>query len=363
MLCLLLLPWMLAAPGLALEPMPPVSAQAAVVYDPASCQFLYDKAGDAALPMASTTKIMTALVVLEQLPLEKEHVIRPEWTGVEGSSMYLKAGERLTTRELLDVLLLLRGNDAAVALACLTAGSEEAFVRQMNERAAVLGLHDTHFASASGLDGEGHYTTARDLARLAAAAMENQDFARIVGQKYASAAGRQMKNHNKLLFASDEVRGIKTGYTKKAGRCLVSAMERQGRLLIAVTLNDPDDWQDHLALYEKAYAGCQRVTLLESGPVGQVNLFSGRQSQASLYCQEGFSAYLSPEEAEQAQVVVLGPRFACAPVEAGAQYGMLQVRLGQGVLFETPVYYGQNVASTLPPAGNFFTRLWRMLAG
>ena len=121
----------------------------------------------------------------------------------------------MTTRELLDGLLLLSGNDAAVALACLTAGSEEAFVPADEWRGEILGLHDTHFASASGLDGEGHYTTARDLARLAAAAMENQDFARIVGQKYSSAAGRQMKNHNKLLFASDEVRGIKTGYTKK----------------------------------------------------------------------------------------------------------------------------------------------------
>lgn len=341
-----------------------VSAKGAALYDPLTEQFFFEQNGDERLPMASTTKIMTALLALEALPLDQVYEIRPEWTGVEGSSMYLKAGERLTAEELLCGLMLMSGNDAALALACIVGGSERGFVARMNEKAAQLGLADTHFESASGLDGPEHYTTAKDLARLAAYAMENPDFCRIVGQKYATAAGRSMKNHNKLLFWSEEICGVKTGFTKKSGRCLVSAARREGRLLIAVTLNGPDDWNDHQRLYQKIFSACEVRQAVEGGPVGQVMVFSGDRSQAALYCQGISRGFLTAAEAEQLEYTVIGPRFACAPVQAGQQYGLIQARLNGKVIVEEPVYYGNSVAA-LPAEekGSLWQRLRQGLLG
>lgn len=358
----LLLIW-LASPCMALCENVQVSAKAAVLYDTLTGTFLYDKAGDERLPMASTTKIMTALIALEQLPLEQEHVIRPEWTGIEGSSMYLKAGETLTTEELLCGLMLMSGNDAAYALACIVAGSEPRFVERMNEKAQALGLAGTSFESASGLDGENHYTTAKELAKLAANAMENEDFRRIVGQKYAKAGNRTMKNHNKLLFLDENICGVKTGFTKKSGRCLVSAAQQGGRLLIAVTLNDPDDWQDHGALYQSVFPQFAPQQVLCGGAVGEVALFSGEESRVPLYCAQDFTLSLSEAERQRIVIQVCGPRFACAPVKAGQPYGTLQVRLDDAVLLEAPVYYSRTVGTTLPPKGNFFTRLLQGLLG
>lgn len=341
-----------------------VSAQGAALYDPLTEHFFFEHNGDARLPMASTTKIMTALLALEVLPLDQVYEVRPEWTGVEGSSMYLKPGEQLTVEDLLCGLMLMSGNDAALALACIVGGSEQGFVERMNEKASQLGLEDTHFESASGLDGPEHYTTAKDLARLAAYAMKNPEFCRIVGQKYATAAGRTMKNHNKLLFWSEEICGIKTGFTKKSGRCLVSAAKREGRLLIAVTLNGPDDWNDHQRLYENAFSACEMRQVVEGGQLGQVMVFSGQQSQAALYCQGISQGFLTADEAERLEYVVLGPRFACAPVQAGEQYGLVQVRLEGKTLFEEPVYYGNSVAA-LPAEqkGSIWKRICQGLLG
>lgn len=334
-----------------------VSAQRAALYDPLTGEFLCSKNGEERAPMASTTKIMTALVILETLPLDQSYEIQPEWTGVEGSSMYLKAGERLTTEDLLCGLMLMSGNDAALALACIAGGSEAGFVERMNEKAAALGLEDTHFESASGLDGPEHYTTAQDLARLTACAMENPDFCRIVGQKYASAGGRTMKNHNKLLFWSDEICGVKTGFTKKAGRCLVSAARRQGRLLIAVTLNGPDDWNDHQRLYQNAFSACETRQVIPGGKLGWVMAFSGDTSQVGLYCAGQSQGFLTDQEAAKLEYQVLGPRFVCAPVRAGEQYGVIQAKIGERVLFEEPVYYADSAAALPEPPKPFWRRL------
>lgn len=354
---------LLASPCMALCESVQGSAKAAALYDTMTGAFLYEKAGDERLPMASTTKIMTALIALEQLPLEQTHVIRPEWTGIEGSSMYLKAGERLTTEELLCGLMLMSGNDAAYALACIVAGSEAKFVELMNQKARQLGLADTSFESASGLDGENHYTTAKELARLAACAMDHPDFRRIVGQKYAKAGNRTMKNHNKLLFLDENICGVKTGFTKKSGRCLVSAAEKDGRLLIAVTLNDPDDWRDHQALYQSAFSAFFPQQVLCGGPVGEVALFSGAETHVPLYCSSDLTLSLSEEERQRVRIEVCGPRFACAPVKAGQVYGSLRVCLGGALLFEAPVYYSHTVETILPPKGSFFSRLLDGLLG
>lgn len=277
--------------------------------------------------------------------------------------MYLKAGERLTTEELLCGLMLMSGNDAAHAVACIVAGSEAEFVKLMNQKAQQLGLTNTSFESASGLDGENHYTTAKELARLAACAMDQPDFRRIVEQKYAKAGNRTMKNHNKLLFLDESICGVKTGFTKKSGRCLVSAAEKDGRLLIAVTLNDPDDWQDHQALYQSAFAAFTPQQVLHGGPVGEVALFSGVDTHVPLYCSSDLILSLSEEERQRVRIEVCGPRFACAPVKAGQVYGDLQVRLGDAILFTAPVYFSRTVETILPPKGNFFSRFLDGLLG
>ena len=229
------------------------SASAAVLMDADTGQVLYDHNGSRRMLIASTTKIMTALVALERAsPTDVITVKQKHMT--EGSSMYLKPGERVTVEELLYGLLLCSGNDAALTLAISLCGSEQAFVRQMNCRAEKLGLTRTHFANPHGLDSGENYATALDLARLAQAALRNELFREVVSTKTITCAGRTLTNHNKLLWRYDGCIGVKTGYTKHAGRILVSAAERNGQQLIAVTIEDPDDWRDHAALLDHGFA-------------------------------------------------------------------------------------------------------------
>ena len=244
-LCLLLC--MLPAVAEAVE----VSATAAVLLDADTGQVLYEKNGDEQMLIASTTKIMTALVVLEQAGLDDTVTVTRDHMA-EGSSMYLKPGETVRVEELLYGLLLCSGNDAALALTeC--AGGLEPFVALMNEKAAALGMTHTSFANPNGLDAEGHYSTARDMAVLAAAAMEEPTFRRICSSRAVTIGQRTMENHNRLLRQVEGCIGLKTGYTKAAGRTLVSCAERCGCRLIAVTLRDSDDWADHAALYEYGF--------------------------------------------------------------------------------------------------------------
>ena len=228
-----------------------VSATAAVLLDADTGQLLYEKNGDEQMLIASTTKIMTALVALEQAEPDDTVAVTREHMA-EGSSMYLKPGETVRVEELLYGLLLCSGNDAALALTeC--AGGLEPFVALMNEKAAALGMTHTSFANPNGLDAEGHYSTARDMAVLAAAAMEEPTFRRICSSRAVTIGQRTMENHNRLLRQVEGCIGLKTGYTKAAGRTLVSCAERCGCRLIAVTLRDSDDWADHAALYEYGF--------------------------------------------------------------------------------------------------------------
>ena len=215
---------------------------------------LYAKNADTRRLIASTTKLMTALVCLENTSIDDVFTAQERHCRVEGSSMYLKAGERYTVRELLLGLLLSSGNDAALALAEYTAGSEGAFVQMMNRKAQELGLRDTHFENPHGLDAKSHYSTASDLARLMLVCMENGAFRSLAVQRSAEVKGLTLLNHNKLLTLCPGCVGGKTGYTRAAGRCLVSCCERDGMRLACVTLSDPDDWNDHRALYDWAYA-------------------------------------------------------------------------------------------------------------
>jgi len=320
---------------------PPISAASAVLYDPLSGVVLYEKNADSRRGMASTTKIMTAIIALEQYDPTQIVEIQREWCGIEGSSMYLKAGERLAVSDLLYGLLLASGNDAATALAGLDPDGPEAFVEKMNRKATELGLNDTHFENPSGLDGESHYTTALELAKLTAYAMELPDFAAIVAAKSVTVAGRTLNNHNRLLREIDAC-GVKTGFTKACGRCLVSAKEQNGRMLICVTLNDPDDWKDHKVLYEYGFSCYQSYDLVGAGDCGSMPLINSTKTRSRLYCNESVSFWLTEEEYGNIRVVLCGPRFWYGATRAGDPYGTLQIRLDREVLWETPVYFADN---------------------
>lgn len=233
---------------------PQVSAKSAALLDGTTGECLYEKNGDQRALIASTTKIMTGLLVCEAGDLDRTVTVPETAAGTEGSSMYLKSGETLTRRELLYGMMLHSGNDAALTLAISVSGSEAAFVRQMNRRACALNLTQTHFANPHGLDSGENYSTALDLARLAQAALQNEQFRAVVSTKTITCAGRTLTNHNKLLWRYDGCIGVKTGYTRHAGRILVSAAERGGRMLIAVTISDPDDWRDHVSLLDYGFA-------------------------------------------------------------------------------------------------------------
>ena len=260
------------------------SAKAAIVTEAVSGTALYEKNADLRLPEASTTKIMTALIALEESTLTHRITVSPKAAAVEGSQLGLTAGAELSVSDLLYVLMMKSGNDAAVALAEGICGSEEAFVERMNRRAEELGLKNTRFENPHGLPAEGHYTTARDLAELTAAALENEAFRKLVSTERTRLEyqNKVLTNSNKLLSTCEGIFGVKTGFTKKAGRCLVTAAERRGITLICVTLNDPDDWKDHATLYDLCYQRVERQSVLAPGEYpGLVPVLGGDQGKVS----------------------------------------------------------------------------------
>lgn len=230
-----------------------VSAAAAVLMDAESGRVLYEHNAYTPMLIASTTKIMTALTALRHYDLGETVTVSREVTLTEGSSMYLKEGEKLTVEELLYGLLLASGNDASEALA-RHCGDRARFVGWMNELAEEIGMTASCFENPSGLDGVNHKASAYDMAKLAACAMEDPTFARMVSTRSITIGDRVLNNHNKLLWQLEGCVGLKTGYTKAAGRTLVSAVERDGCMLIAVTLCDGNDWADHAALHEYGFS-------------------------------------------------------------------------------------------------------------
>ena len=307
--------------------------------DAASGRVLLEKNADKRSLIASTTKIMTGLLVCEQEDLDREILVPQEAAGVEGSSLYLQAGERITVRELLYGMMLRSGNDAAVALAIATSGSVEAFVKAMNEKAASLGLCDTHFENPNGLDGDAHYSTARDLAKLSIAAMENEMFRAVVSCKSMTSGTRSFTNHNKLLWRVDGADGVKTGYTKKAGRVLVGSACRNGQRLLCVTICDPDDWRDQAALFDYGFSKFMQRTLVKGGEqVGSVRVIGSKTQEIALIAEAPVSYPLA--EGETFETVLHAPAFVYAPVLPG-QAGWLEVRVNGACVAEVPICYAQ----------------------
>lgn len=319
-----------------------VSAEHAILIDAQTGRVLYEKQADSQALIASTTKIMTALVVCEQCNVLDRVRIPEEAVGIEGSSMYLQEGEILTVQELLYGLMLHSGNDAAVALAIYCGGTVEGFAELMNDKAHRLGMKNSHFVNPNGLDAPGHYSTARDMGVLAAYAMDHPIFVQTVSTKTVTVGKRSLRNHNKLLWQVEGADGVKTGYTKAAGRILVSSATRQGRRLVAVTMNDPNDWSDHKKLLGNGFSEYNVVSIVEKGDcLGWVEIAGGQAGLVSLIAAEDFSYALTKDELPF--VKIPGTGFVYAPVALGQNAGYAYICLGDRTIGKIPVIFGQTV--------------------
>ena len=310
-------------------PLPTVSAQSAIMLEADNRQIVYEKNAHIPLPMASTTKIMTAIVALESADPAMAVTVTADAVGIEGSSIYLYEGEVLSLEHLLYALLLESANDAAMAIAIAVSGTEEAFVSLMNQKAASLGLMNTHFTNPHGLDHENHYTSASDLAILAAYCMQNESFRAIVSTQRMTIplddqeGVRLLLNHNRLLRSYKGTIGLKTGFTKRSGRCLVSAAERDGVMLIAVTLNAPDDWDDHKSLLDYGFSQFRSVLLQSQGSYTRaVPLIGMQQSSVEIYNRSEVRVTL-PQSHGDIQMICQAPRWLSGTIFEGQTLGYL----------------------------------------
>lgn len=340
-----------------------VSASSAVLIEAESGRVLYAKDENKRRPMASTTKIMTALVALENAELDMAVNIPKEAVGIEGSSLYLTEGETLTLHELLYALMLRSANDAATAIAIAVGGSVSDFAEMMNEKAEKMGLTDTHFDNPHGLDSEEHYTTARELALITAEALKNDIFREIVStyKKFLPLNGvqdrRLVVNHNRLLRTYDGCIGVKTGFTKKDGRCLVSAAERDGITLVAVTLNAPNDWSDHKKMLDYGFASVKRVKISGCGIEGYLPTVGAKTDMIRCGAVGDTSAVL-PNDAGELRVVIELPRFVFAPVKKGDVIGSAVFYDGENEVASLPIE-----ALTDAPKRKVKKTFWQWLLG
>ncbi len=300
------------------------SAKAAILINADTGEVIYEQNAKEKLPMASTTKIMTALLLCEAGDMEKVVTVTPEMVRVEGTSMGLLAGDKVSHKALLYGMLLASGNDAANVTAYSLGGTINGFVKMMNDKAEALGLSNTHFETPSGLDGDEHYTTAEDLANLAKVCMENPLFKEAVSSKSAILEygnppyRRTLTNHNKLLKTYEGAIGVKTGYTKKSGRCLVSAAERDGKTVIAVTLKDPDDWADHIALLNYGFEQIKTTEISPENKEYTVPVMSSYEESIKVSI-EDFSVNSLDSEGFSYKINL--PRFVYAPIKKGQKIG------------------------------------------
>ena len=334
-----------------------LSAEKVMVLDANTGRVLYEQNADSQSLIASTTKIMTALIVCEQCNVLDRVRIPKEAVGIEGSSMYLRQDEILTVQELLYGLMLHSGNDAAVALAIYCGGTVEGFAQLMNDKARLLGMDNSRFVNPNGLDAPGHYATARDLAVLAAYAMNNPIFRQTVSAKQVRVGERYLTNHNKLLWRVEGADGVKTGYTRAAGRILVSSATRNGRRLICVTINAPDDWNDHTALLEQGFSGYTEQTLITEGQcLGTAEVAGGQQGSVRLLAKESFLFALAPSE--KVSVELPGPGFVYGPVVQGQSAGFAHVLLDGAAVGKVELVYGETVELAPEPKRSVWEKIF-----
>lgn len=322
---------------------PAPSARAAVLYEPTSSEFLYTKNPDTPLPMASTTKIMTALVALQELEdPEQELTVDKRAVGIEGSSAYFKGGEVFTLYDMLHIMLLRSANDAAAQIAYTVSGDIDAFAELMNETAASLGLTSTSFKNPTGLDDDNHYTTARELAIITAEAMKYPLFREIVQKRIHTAtdlsSGKStvFVNHNKLLTRYEGCIGVKTGYTKRSGRSLVSAAERDGITLIAVTINAPNDWCDHEDMLDYGFSQLEYINAVsKSKEEFTIPVLDSDKTSISARARDDFG--FVARRGDKVALIYDLPSYLIAPLKAGEKVGKIKVTVGGKTVGEVDI--------------------------
>lgn len=338
------------------------SATAFVLMDADTGEVLAGRNSDLPLPMASTTKIMTCIVALEEGILSDEVVIPKEAVGVEGSSIYLTKDEKLSLEELLYGLMLESANDAAVAIACHISGSVDAFVEKMNAKACAIGMNHSMFQNPHGLPTDSHYSTARDLSKLMKYSLQNEVFCEVISTKTKNISApnektRYLSNHNKLLRLYEDCIGGKTGFTKAAGRCLVSAAERDGKTLICSTLGDPDDWRDHMSLYDYGFSQYSTRVLSEAGAYQfSVPVVGGEKSEIVIFNRDSFSLSLRDSEKIDCRFEV--PKFVYAGVNAGDVIGSVVLLRDQKEIKRLPLFSQETVLSRKESL-SFWEKIWQ----
>ena len=348
-----------------------VSAKSAIVIDKLTGKVLYEHNAYEKLPMASTTKIMSALLTAESGGIDKRFTVDKDAIKVEGSSIGLVPGDKVTKRILIYGMLLPSGNDAANAAAVSVSGSVQKFVQLMNDKAKALGLSDTHFVTPSGLDDDTdeHYSTSYDMARLASFALDNGIFREICGVSSAKLSfgdppyDRWLVNTNKLLSSLDGVIGVKTGFTDKAGRCLVSACERNGTTLICVTLNDRNDWADHKAMYEHCFEKCSETNLEYKNDI-TVPVVGGVSDYAGCYSPEVRISLPVGEKSKVTAELCIKP-FVYAPVLQKEKTGEVRYYYKGKQIASSPVFTKLSRAARLSGDNSvlksIFDRIKRLL--
>ena len=313
------------------------SAAASALINAENGEIIYEKNSDARLPMASTTKIMTALLLCEYGNLERSIKVTREMVTVEGSSMGLLPDDTVTLKDLLYGMMLPSGNDAANTTAFVVGGSIEGFVKKMNEKASSLGLKNTQFVTPSGLDAEGHYTTAYELALLAAYALNNEDFKAAASAKSAvlyygnPPYRRTLTNHNKLLNSYKGLIGVKTGFTKKSGRCLVTAAERDGKRIVAVTLKDPNDWQDHKNLLDYGFSVLKTYEVIPKEKTVKISVAGGNAEEICVNIPDYF---INTVGERKISTEIDAPKILYAPIEKGQKIGKYNI-ISDGKIVKT----------------------------
>lgn len=330
------------------------SAKAMCVIERDSGRVLYSKNEHERLPMASLTKIITAIVAIENnADLDRVIEIPKEATGIEGSTIYLKAGEHLSIRDLLFGLMLRSGNDAAVALAIATSGSVDAFMTLANEFVARLGLVNTHLVTPNGLHDDNHFTSALDLARVTAYALDNPTFAEIVKtqktvipNEFKANENRLLKNKNKLLAQLADADGVKTGYTKKAGRCFVGSATRNGMQLVCVLLDCKPMFEDCAKLLERGFNEFELVDLLSAyDACGKIKVTKADENEVGVFTRSEFVYPLTAQEKSNVHITRNLPESVAAPIKKNQEVGQLEINLGNDLIFCEKIYTINSVES------------------
>ena len=332
-----------AAPPNAAAAPDEATSSAAVVLEVGTNRVLFESNPNEKMPMASTTKIMTALVALENGAPDDTVAIPHEAVGVEGSSIYLRDGETLTLEQLLYGLMLSSGNDAAVAIACHIGGSVEGFVDMMNAKAAKIGAKNTHFSNPNGLHDEDHYTTAYDLARITSCALKDPGFQKICSTQYKEIPGptgtpRTLKNKNKILWQYEGGNGVKTGFTEAAGKCLVASAQREDMQVVCVVLNSSSMFAQSMALMNAAFEDFDNVPVLSEGePLGVIRVEAANVDSVTLYMDKEIRLPLTSEEENEIGVrVSMVPKLR-APVAAGLPVGTVEIFIGKTKVMDAKI--------------------------